>query len=117
MWYGLSVNFRNACSYPVQVTAQPHTIGRDTGRMDKYLEPGETIRILSIATTVNDIQLNTPDTYRLEIGSNGNQRSLNRVQFLEELKQAEYAHKWRSSNYQWTINDPTLCPGTVTDHE
>jgi hypothetical protein len=71
---------------------------------NQHLEPGETVSVLDITTLVDDdIQFHTPDAYRLVIRAKGNQRILDKAQFLRVIKRAN------DGNY-WIINDQSLCP-------
>ena len=108
--YIFYADFRNSCDYPVQVTALNYTYSdnaeeytNDTARLNRLLASGETVGVLHFNAFGNDVQRLTPDNYSLVISAKGNQRTLDKAQFLRVIRKAN------DGNY-WIINDQSLCP-------
>lgn len=102
-------NFRNACAYPVDITAHDYSNGKAAFAQPIHLKPGDHSEVLSYISPVDDIETSFPSTYRLDIAARGNIRSLNKPELIQQLKQSDYLPKGNAI-HTWTISDSMLCP-------
>lgn len=102
-------DFENTCTYPVQVVAQDYSNARDTGVQEQHVAPGGVAEVLSYISLNDDLENSVPDTYRLSVSANGSKRSLDKQQFLAQLKRSEHQRKGNAIHI-WTISDTSLCP-------
>ncbi|WP_019340456.1 hypothetical protein [Stutzerimonas stutzeri] len=105
-------DFENACSFPVQVRVQDYSNAKGSGVQNQYLEPGRVAEVLSYISFGDDLESSFPATYRLTLSANGSQRSLNKQQFLAQLKRSDYQRKGNAI-HTWAIRDASLCPRTA----
>ena len=101
--------FENVCAFPVQVVAQDYSNAKGNGVKEQHLESGGVAEVLSYVSFSDDLESSFPTTYRLTLSANGEQRSLDKQQFLAQLKQSEHQRKGNAI-HTWKISDSTLCP-------
>lgn len=102
-------DLENACAFPVQVVAQDYSNAKGNGVQQQDLEPGNVIEVLSYISFNDDLESSFPATYRLTLSANGSQRSLDKQQFLAQLRQSEHQRKGNAI-HTWKISDTSLCP-------
>ena len=114
--YAYRAAFFNACTYPVQVTVS-HYSNLDSlanSRADGLVEPRQIFApdpvLLMTDGVKRDVKYAIADNYKLEISANGKTISLDKAGFLKVLEDAKLDHSFFTTVYEWTINDPKLCP-------
>lgn len=102
-------DLENVCSFPVQVGVQDYSNAKGSGVQKQYLKPGSVTEVLSYISFSEDLESSFPATYRLTLSANGSQRSLDKQQFLAQLKRSDHQRKGNAIRI-WTISDTSLCP-------
>lgn len=102
-------DLENTCAFPVQVVAQEYSNAKGNGVQKQDLEPGNIVEVLSYISFNDDLESSFPATYRLTLSANGSQRSLDKQQFLAQLKRSEHQRKGNAI-HTWKISDTSLCP-------
>ncbi|MDR0701798.1 MAG: hypothetical protein LBF61_05205 [Azoarcus sp.] len=117
--YWHRVHFRNACSYPVQITVYSFNNSDEMDKTkQKNLQPGEVATYVLIIVNLTDkVELIIPEDYKMEIVAADKSISLDKAQFIKVLqKTPSHARFWHyiynegDPFHEWTISDPSLCP-------
>ncbi|MDR2464911.1 MAG: hypothetical protein LBD38_01355 [Streptococcaceae bacterium] len=120
---GFHADFKNVCDYPVQISVPRY--GDVSKPLDRFIAVGETVRVLNdvcrgsrtpftidaFVSPINELHRGClPYDYLFEISANEKRISLDKEKFLEILKRSEIETQGKSTQYMWTISDPSLCP-------
>lgn len=104
-----TVNFANACAFPVRIVVKGYSNAKGNELDVAYVEPGGVIEVFSHVALIDDLPSSVPDSYQLALFTQEKQRTLDKAQFLAQLKQSPYQRQGNAL-HTWTIRDATLCP-------
>lgn len=102
-------DFANACALPVRVSVKGYSNAKGNELDVAYVEPGGVIEVFSHVALIDDLPSSVPDSYQLTLFAQEKQRTLDKAQFLAQLKQSPYQRQGNAL-HTWTISDATLCP-------
>jgi hypothetical protein len=112
----LRVKYRNACNHPVYVTPRNFTSFEEYTNSTQALGLGDSKIILLLLSSHKDFQIAIPNNYMLEIKNGDRERLVNKAQLISILNNKKEDPRpiecltIYECNYNWTINDPSLCP-------
>ncbi|MCJ8170456.1 hypothetical protein [Atopomonas sediminilitoris] len=101
--------FANACIFPVRIAVKDYSNAKGHELDVAYVEPGGVIEVFSHVALINDLPSSVPDSYQLTLFAQEKQRTLDKAQFLAQLKQSPYQRQGNGV-HTWTIRDASLCP-------